>query len=235
MFLKKFRNIFCCSNAKTVSVRNVSSARKQGKHSRPCYTRQFFLQLSVARQVARKISRVTPQFCNLQRQQNVALRVARKVEISCVWHVHRNLQGNFVKIRQSAPVFCSQEISSWRRKSCKQFPLTGGVASCEKILRTCDTPSATCNVFQSSSFRDKLQEKLPRVTWPYVSATNRMFPQQSVFVFWGLNTDVLISVRPGQDIDWSVASQNAAMFAWSRKGNRGPFAVGSKTSLLSHQ
>ena len=51
---------------------------------RPCYTRQFFLQLFVARQVARKISRVTPQFCNLQRQQNVALRVARKVEISCV-------------------------------------------------------------------------------------------------------------------------------------------------------
>ena len=36
--------------------------------------------------------------------------------------VHRNLQGNFVKIRQSEPVFCSQEISSWRRKSCKQFP-----------------------------------------------------------------------------------------------------------------
>ena len=89
---------------------------------RSCYTRQFFLQLFVARQVARKFSRVTPQFCNLQRQQNVALRVARKVEISCVWHVHQNLQGNFMKIRQSGPVFCSQEISSWRRKSCKQFP-----------------------------------------------------------------------------------------------------------------
>ena len=89
---------------------------------RPCYTRQFFLQLFVARQVARKISRVTPQFWNLQRQQNVALRVARKVEMSSVWHVHRNLQGNFMKIRQSEPVFCSQEISSWWRKSCKQFP-----------------------------------------------------------------------------------------------------------------
>ena len=45
-----------------------------------------------------------------------------KVEISCVWHVHRNLRGNFVKIRQSEPVFYSQEISGWRRKSCKQFP-----------------------------------------------------------------------------------------------------------------
>ena len=42
--------------------------------------------------------------------------------ILCGGHVHRNLQGNFVKIRQSEPVFCSQEISSWRRKSCKQFP-----------------------------------------------------------------------------------------------------------------
>ena len=132
---------------------------------RPCYTRQFFLQLFVARQVARNISRVTPQFCNLQRQQNVALRVARKVEISCAWHVHRNLQGNFVKIRQSEPVFCSQKISSWRRKSCKQFP-PGALQVAKKILRTWDTPSATCNVFQSSSLRDKLQEKLPRVTWP---------------------------------------------------------------------
>ena len=27
-----------------------------------------------------------------------------------------------MKIRQSRPVFCSQEISSWRRMSCKQFP-----------------------------------------------------------------------------------------------------------------
>ena len=42
--------------------------------------------------------------------------------ICCVWHVHRNLQRNFVKIRQSKPVFCSQEISSWRRKS---FPAGG--------------------------------------------------------------------------------------------------------------
>ena len=41
-----------------------------------------FLATNVARQVARKISLVTPQFCNLQRQQNVALRVAREVEIS---------------------------------------------------------------------------------------------------------------------------------------------------------
>ena len=70
-----------------------------------------------------------------------------------------------MKIRQSEPVFCSQKISSWRRKSCKQFP-PGALQVAKNILRTCDTPSATCNVFQSSSLRDKLQEKLPRVTWP---------------------------------------------------------------------
>ena len=40
------------------------------------------LATNVARQVARRISRVTPQFCNLQWQQNVSLRFARKVEIS---------------------------------------------------------------------------------------------------------------------------------------------------------
>ena len=95
--------------------------------------------------------------------------------IPCVTSdVHRNLQGNFVKIRQSRHVFCSQEISSWRRKSCTAVnDFHRGVASCEKILRTCDTSSATCNVYQSSSLRDKLQEKLPRVTWPLLRGTQR--------------------------------------------------------------
>ena len=67
----------------------------------------------------------------LQRQQNVALRVATKVEISSTFrNVARQVAAfdmstvpatQFVKIRQSKPVFCSQEISSWRRKRCKQF------------------------------------------------------------------------------------------------------------------
>ena len=46
------------------------------------------LATKVVRQVARGISSVTPHFCNLQRQRNVALRVARKVEISSTF---RNL------------------------------------------------------------------------------------------------------------------------------------------------
>ena len=40
------------------------------------------LATNVARKVARNISRVTPQFCNLQCNKMLPLRVARKVEIS---------------------------------------------------------------------------------------------------------------------------------------------------------
>ena len=88
------------------------------------------LATNVARQVARKISRVTPPGTATE---NVALRVARKVEISLTFrNVARQVaafdmstatcHANLVKIRQSKPFFCSQEISSWRKKSCKQFP-----------------------------------------------------------------------------------------------------------------
>ena len=108
------------------------------------------LATNVARQVSRKISRVTPHFCNLQRKQNIALRVARKVEISstvsqpcetscCVWHANRNLQNNFVKMRQSEFVFRSQEISSWRRKSCNQFP-AGELQVAKKYCERVTTP-----------------------------------------------------------------------------------------------
>ena len=95
-------------------------------------------------QVARKISRVTPPATATE---NVALRVPRKVEISLTFrNVARQVaafdmstatcHANFVKIRQSKPFFCSQEISSWRRKSCKQFP--GGALQvakkyCERV------------------------------------------------------------------------------------------------------
>ena len=91
------------------------------------------------------------------------LNLSQRCETSCyVWHVHRNLQRNFVKIRQSEPVFCSQEISSWRRKSSKQFPagaLQVAKKYCERV-----TPPLQC--FSVVFVRDKLQEKLLRVTWP---------------------------------------------------------------------
>ena len=87
------------------------------------------LATNVSRQVARKISPVTPPatatkcyVASCKKSRNILNFSQRCETICCVLHVHRNLQRNFVKIRQSKPVFCSQEISSWRRKSCKQFP-----------------------------------------------------------------------------------------------------------------
>ena len=66
---------------------------------------------------------------------------------------------------QSASFARGRFLAGDRRKSCKHFP-AGALQVAKKILRTYDTPSATCNVFQSSSLHCKLQEKLPRVTWP---------------------------------------------------------------------
>ena len=40
-------------------------------------------------QVVRNISGVRPQFCNLQMQQSIALRVARKVELSATYVVRQ--------------------------------------------------------------------------------------------------------------------------------------------------
>ena len=63
--------------------------------------------------------------------------------------------------------FLKTYINNFRRARCKLR---------KKKLRTCDTPSATCNVFQSSSLRCKLQGKSPRVTWPLVSFVRQHVP-----------------------------------------------------------
>ena len=132
---------------------------------------------NVARQVARKISCVTPQFCNLQRQQNVALRVARKVEISLTFrNVARQVAACDMSIATCNAILWklgNQSTSSAR----KRFQAGGERVVNNFQLERCKlrknianvwhrTPSATCNVFQSSPLRDKLQEKLPRVAWP---------------------------------------------------------------------
>ena len=106
----------------------------------------------VARQVSTKISRVTPPatatkccVASCKKSRNI-LNFSLRCETSCcVWHVHRNLQRNFVKIRQTEPVFCSREISSWRRKSCKQFragALQVAEKHCERV-----TPSLQLAMF----------------------------------------------------------------------------------------
>ena len=111
---------------------------------------------------------------------NIALTVARKIscvafhkffascnttKCCCVCHVKHNLQHNFVKMSYSEHVVCaSWKISRGGQKE-ELIISNRHIASFEKVLRTCDTLSATCNVFHSSLLQHKLQEKLPCVTW----------------------------------------------------------------------
>ena len=90
---------------------------------------------NVALQVARKISRVSPQSLQTAKQQTNALRVARKVEAfstfrnfarqvaACDMSIAITCNAGCVKMSQSECVFCSREISIWRpEKELKQFP-----------------------------------------------------------------------------------------------------------------
>ena len=104
------------------------------------------LATNVARQVARNISRATPpatatKFCvaSCKKSRNI-LNFSQRCETSCcVWNVHRNLPRHFVKIGQSKPVFSSQEISNWRRKSCKQFSV-GALQVAKKYCESVSPP-----------------------------------------------------------------------------------------------
>ena len=87
----------------------------------------------------------------------------------CVWHVKRNLQRNFVKMSQSERVLASfADIYNFQRARCKL----------RRKLRTCDTPSATCNVFQSSSLRCKLRGKLLYIAY------DKKFTEASIWLEW---------------------------------------------------
>ena len=90
----------------------------------------------VSQQVTREISRVTPHFCNLQRQQNVALRVARKVELSStfrnvvyvcnvyVCNVHTNAVISFIRSSKFVYiVLCNHLVSSCIDVMCTVFVL----------------------------------------------------------------------------------------------------------------
>ena len=83
-----------------------------------------------------------------------------------MWYVNQNLQRNFVKMGQLERVPRSREAGNF-----KMIISSGRIAK----LRTCDIPSATCNVFQSSQLHCKLQGKLHRVTWPLVKTLKNMF------------------------------------------------------------
>ena len=94
---------------------------------------------------------------------------------------------------------------------------TWGVTSCEKILRTCDTPSATCNVFQSPSLRDKLQEKLPRVTWPF-SCSQYFFaacnaPGGNCLQLFLRQLEISCKQKTGPD--WLIFTKLPCRFRWT--------------------
>ena len=100
-----------------------------------------------------------------------------KVEISCVWHVHRNLQDNFEKIRQSEPVFCSQEISSWRRKSCKQFP-PGALQVAKKYCERVTPPLQIAMIFsrhRCETIKAMLHEAIFLATFCCETSCNKDF------------------------------------------------------------
>ena len=113
---------------------SCSLLSKRHKNSKGHVTRgNFSCHLSRnIRQAARKISRVTlpataTKCCiaGCKKSRNILFyNFMLRDKLLRVRTCPRNLPRYFVKIRQSKPVFCSQEISSWQRKStsCKQFP-----------------------------------------------------------------------------------------------------------------
>ena len=94
-------------------------------------------------------------------QQNVALHVVRKLELS---YTFRNVARQVAACNTSSATcnaFFLNELIRVRPLLAGDFIISNGrVASCEQKLRACDIPSATCSVFQSSSFCRRLQEKL---------------------------------------------------------------------------
>ena len=85
---QKTRDINIGSSAKDQVCNSNSRGISQNAMLHEAIFLATCLATNVAKQVAGRISRVTPHFYNLQRQQNVALRVAIKVEISSTF---RNL------------------------------------------------------------------------------------------------------------------------------------------------
>ena len=117
---------------------------------------------NVALQVARKNSRVTPHFATAI----VALRVARKVERPST------LRDKLLACNIPSAT-CNAILSEWANQSssfarCRRLSASAilsvivRVASCEKSCKRVTPPLQ----LERFLLRCKLQEKLPRVTWP---------------------------------------------------------------------
>ena len=148
---------------------NFSCNLRRNKHCVACCRKDFQ-------------SRVKLHFCNLQMQQKVALRVARKVELSSPF---RNVARQVAACDMSI-VTCNAIVWKWasqsasfargwfqagdRRKNCKQFP--PGALQVAKKYRERVTPLCNLQCFSviivalQVASREKI---LPRVTWPKAS------------------------------------------------------------------
>ena len=163
-------------------------------------------------------------------QQNVALRVARKVELSSTFrNVARQVAACDMSIttcnaillkgaNQSASFARGRFQAGGRRKSCKQFP-AGAFQVAKKIyfMRTCDPPSATCNVFQSSSLRCKMQEKLPRVAWPFETSAAKLIVVQCPHL---LPTFSFGSRLLRRHVAYFIFERNTETLLWTRAPRR---------------
>jgi len=117
-------------------------------------------------QLARKNSRVTPHFANCNccvpssRKSRTTLYFSQRCEKSCL---------RVTSPQQLATQFCQNGPIRTHLSLMGDFRhLVCYCAGCKlrKRLPTCDTPSATCMVFYSSSLRVKLEENLILVAWP---------------------------------------------------------------------
>ena len=139
------------------------------------------------------------------------LNFSQRCETSCcVWHIHCNLQRNFVKIRQSEPVFCSQEISSWRRKSCKQFPagaLQVAIKYCERVTPLCNLQCFSVVIVarqvarKIASCKMALKEYSCRKCFFRVGITMAFYAIQTYRALcFVLSSDLMYSVIPTTDV-----------------------------------
>ena len=86
----------------------------------------------------------------------------------------------------------------------REVELSSTFATLRDKLLAYNISSATCNVFQSSSLRCKLQGKLPRVTWPLISNVHK-----SIIIIIVMNS---LDTRFSRNIFEAVQKTRSACF-----------------------
>ena len=91
-----------------------------------------------------------------------------------------------MKIRQSEPVFCSQEILSWERKSCKQFPpgaLQVAKEYCERV-----TPPLQLAMFSVVIVTRQVARKIASCNMAFISTDESDKHRSASFVIGSFQT-----------------------------------------------